>query len=59
MQLDQQHAAFVIRLIDKSLEHLMNTDANPVAASASNSRDNPCYGSNPTVATRNACADDE
>jgi len=37
----------------------MNTNANPVAASASSSRDNPCYGNDPTVATLNVCADDE
>jgi hypothetical protein len=35
----------------------MNT--NPVAASASSSRDNPCYGSDPTVATLSVLADDE
>ena len=34
-----------------------NTD--PVAASASSSRDNPCYGNDPTVATLNVFADDE
>ena len=37
----------------------MNTNANPAAASASSSRDNPCYGSDPTVATLNVFADDE
>ena len=37
----------------------MNTNANPAEASASSSRDNPCYGSDPTVATRNVFADDE
>lgn len=37
----------------------MNTNANPAAASASSSRDNPCYGNDPTVATLNVCADDE
>jgi len=37
----------------------MNTNANPAAASASNSRDNPCYGNDPTVATLNVFADDE
>jgi hypothetical protein len=37
----------------------MNTTANPAAASASSSRDNPCYGSDPTVATLNVFADDE
>ena len=37
----------------------MNTNANPVAASASNPRDNPCYGCDPTVATLNVLADDE
>ena len=37
----------------------MNTNANPVAASASSSRDNPCYGSDPTVATLNVFAGDE
>ena len=35
----------------------MNT--NPVAASAPSSRDNPCYGSDPTVATLNVFTDDE
>jgi len=37
----------------------MNTNANPVAASAFSPRDNPCYGNDPTVATLNVFADDE
>jgi hypothetical protein len=37
----------------------MNTNANPAAASASSSRDNPCFSSDPTVATLNVFADDE
>ena len=37
----------------------MNTNANSVAASASSSRDNPCYDNDPTVATLNVFADDE
>lgn len=37
----------------------MNTNANPAAASASSSRDNPCYGNDPTVATFNVFADDD
>jgi hypothetical protein len=37
----------------------MNTNPNPVAASASSSRDNPCFGNDPTVATLNVLADDE
>ena len=37
----------------------MNTNANPAVASASSSRDNPCYGNDPTVATLNVFADDE
>jgi hypothetical protein len=37
----------------------MNTTANPAAALASSSRDNPCYGNDPTVATLNVFADDE
>ena len=37
----------------------MNTNANPAEASASSSRDNPCYGSDPAVATLNVFADDE
>lgn len=37
----------------------MNTNANPVAASASSPRENPCYGSDPAVATLNVFADDE
>ncbi len=37
----------------------MNTNANPAAALASSSRDNPCYGNDPTVATLNVFADDE
>jgi hypothetical protein len=37
----------------------MNTNANPATASASSSRDNPCYGNDPTVATLNVFADDE
>ena len=41
------------------MNHLMNTNANPAAASASSSRDNPCYGNDPTVATLNVFADDE
>lgn len=37
----------------------MNTDLNPVAASASNSRDNSCFSNDPTVATLNVFTDDE
>jgi hypothetical protein len=37
----------------------MNTNANPAEASASSSRDNPCFSSDPTVATLNVFADDE
>lgn len=37
----------------------MNTNPNPVAASASSSRDNPCFGNDPTVATLNVFTDDE
>jgi hypothetical protein len=37
----------------------MNTNTDPAAASASSSRDNPCYGNDPTVATLNVLADDE
>lgn len=36
----------------------MNPNANPVAASESGSRDHPCYGNDPTVATLNVFADD-
>lgn len=36
----------------------MNTSQNPPAASASSSRDNPCYGIDPTVAALNVAADD-
>lgn len=36
----------------------MNSNANPIAASASNSRDNPCFSSDPNVATLNVLADD-
>lgn len=37
----------------------MNTNPTPAEASASSSRDNPCFGSDPTVATLNVFADDE
>ena len=37
----------------------MNTNTNPAAASESSSRDNPCYGSDPTAATLNVFTDDE
>ena len=37
----------------------MNTNPNPDAASASSSRDNPCYSSDPNVAALNVFADDE
>lgn len=37
----------------------MNTNTDPAAASASSSRDNPCYGNDPTVATLNVFADNE
>ncbi|MCI0747542.1 MAG: hypothetical protein L0Y58_19225 [Verrucomicrobia subdivision 3 bacterium] len=37
----------------------MNINTDPAAASASSSRDNPCYGNDPTVATLNVLADDE
>ena len=37
----------------------MNTNANPAEASASSSRDNPCYGNDPTVAALNVFTDDE
>lgn len=36
----------------------MNTSPNPPAASASSSRDNPCYGLDPTVAALNVAAED-
>lgn len=36
----------------------MNTSTNPPAASASSSRDNPCYGIDSTVAALNVAADD-
>jgi hypothetical protein len=36
----------------------MNTSPTPPAASASSSRDNPCYGIDPTVAALNVAADD-
>jgi hypothetical protein len=41
------------------MNHLMNTNANPSATSPSNSRDNPCFDIDPTVATLNVFADDE
>ena len=37
----------------------MNTSADPAGASASSSRDNPCFGSDPTAATLNVVTDDE
>lgn len=37
----------------------MNTNTDPAAASASSSRDNPCYANDPTVVTLNVFADDE
>jgi hypothetical protein len=37
----------------------MSTSTNPDAASASSTRDNPCYGSDPNVASLNVYADDE
>lgn len=37
----------------------MNTSTNPVAASASSARDNPCFGNDPSVATLNVLTDDE
>lgn len=37
----------------------MNTSTDPAAASASSSRDNPCFGSDPTAATLNVLTDDE
>ena len=37
----------------------MSTNTKPPAESASNPRDNPCYGCDPTVATLNVLADDE
>ena len=36
----------------------MNTNHNPVAASASRSRDNPCFGNDPSVVTLNVFTDD-
>ena len=39
------------------MNHPMNTNTNPAAASASSSRDNPCYGSDPTAATLNVVTD--
>jgi len=41
------------------MNRLMNTNANPAAASASSSRDNPCFSSDPNVATLNVFANDE
>ena len=37
----------------------MNSNANPTAASAPSSRENPCFRNDPTVATLNVFADDE
>ncbi len=37
----------------------MSTNTNPDAASASSTRDNPCYGIDPNVAALNVFADDE
>lgn len=37
----------------------MNTNLNPAAASASSSRDNPCFGNDPSVATLNVFTNDE
>jgi hypothetical protein len=37
----------------------MNINTDPVGASASSSRDNPCYGSDSTVAALNVLADNE
>ena len=37
----------------------MSTNPNPDAASASSTRDNPCYGIDPNVASLNVCTDDE
>ncbi|MBP7825502.1 MAG: hypothetical protein KA236_02995 [Verrucomicrobia bacterium] len=37
----------------------MNTNPNPVAASASSSRDNPCFANDPSVATLNVFTSDE
>lgn len=37
----------------------MNTNPHPVAASTSSSRDNPCFGTDPNVATLNVFTDDE
>ena len=37
----------------------MNTNPNPDEASASSTRDNPCYGSDANVASLNVYADDE
>ena len=39
------------------MNHPMNTNTNPAAASASSSRDNPCYGSDPSAATLNVVTD--
>ena len=37
----------------------MNTNTNPAKASASSTRDNPCYGLDPKVAALNVFTDDE
>jgi len=37
----------------------MSTNTKPPVESASNPRDNPCYGSDPTLATLNVLADNE
>ena len=37
----------------------MNTNPNPDEASVSSTRDNPCYGIDPNVASLNVYADDE
>jgi hypothetical protein len=37
----------------------MSTNTNPDAASASSTRDNPCYGIDPNVTSLNVYADDE
>ena len=41
------------------MNHLMNPSTDPVAASASSPRDNPCFDIDPTVATLVVFADDE
>jgi len=57
-QLERMGAVTELSGDNQSNHHLMSTNINPAATSPSSPRDNPCFSSDPSVATLNVFADD-